>query len=55
MQELKTRLLETAPEGKIPCIMIFKVARDHGCAVAEVGELCNELKIKIVNCQLGCF
>ncbi|MGI5876282.1 MAG: hypothetical protein ACOX6X_05625 [Dethiobacteria bacterium] len=55
LQEVKDRLLETAPEMKIPCVMVFKVARDFGLSAAEVGKLCNELKIKIINCQIGCF
>lgn len=55
MDEIKKRILEQAPEGRLPCIMAFKIAREHNSSVAEVGRLCNELKIKIVNCQLGCF
>jgi hypothetical protein len=55
MEEVKKKLLETAAKGKMPCVMAFKIARECNCSVAEVGELCNELKIKIVSCQLGCF
>ncbi len=55
MEAVKKALRENAPEGKIPCIMAFKIAREYNCSVAEVGSWCNELKIKIVNCQLGCF
>jgi hypothetical protein len=55
MEEVKKKLLEAAPNGKIPCVMAFKIARECNCAIAEVGRLCNDLKIKIINCQLGCF
>jgi hypothetical protein len=55
MEEVKKKLKESAPKGKIPCIMIFRIARECNCSVAEAGRLCDELKIKIVNCQLGCF
>jgi hypothetical protein len=55
VEEVKKKLLEAAPNGKIPCVMAFKIARECNCAIAEVGELCNDLKIKIINCQLGFF
>ena len=49
---LKTR---AGAEKRLPCAEAFKVARDVGVPVAEVGRACNELGIKIVHCQLGCF
>ncbi|HHT45897.1 MAG TPA: hypothetical protein GX004_01205 [Firmicutes bacterium] len=55
MEEVKKKLIESTPKGKIPCVMAFKIARECNCSVAEIGKLCNELNIKIVNCQLGCF
>ena len=55
MEERKKSIQEAAPQGQLPCAMAFKIAREENCSVAEVGELCNELKIKIVSCQLGCF
>ncbi len=55
MEGVKKSLQEAAPQGKIPCAMAFKIAREHNCSVAEVGDLCNQLKLKIVGCQLGCF
>ena len=55
MEEIKKSLQEASPKGKIPCAMAFKIAREHNCSIAEIGQFCNELKIKIVSCQLGCF
>lgn len=55
MEEVKKAIKELAPEGKIPCAMAFKVAREHNCSLEDVGKLCNEMEIKIINCQLGCF
>ena len=49
---LKTR---AGDEKRLPCAEAFKVARDLEVPVAEVGRACNELGIKIVHCQLGCF
>ena len=55
MEGLKKSIQEAAPQDTLPCVMAFRIAREENCSVAEVGELCNELKIKIVGCQLGCF
>lgn len=44
-------------EGKmyINCKDAIKIADDLGITPIEAGKICNELKIKIKNCQLGCF
>jgi hypothetical protein len=54
------RLIETlkdqAGDGKrVACSDAFKIARDLDVSLAEVGRACNELGIKIAQCQLGCF
>jgi len=42
-------------EKRLPCAEAFAIARDLGLPLAEVGRTCDELGIKIVQCQLGCF
>jgi molybdate transport system regulatory protein len=42
-------------EKRLPCAEAFKIARDLEIPVGEVGKAANELGIKIVHCQLGCF
>ena len=54
-QELEKAILEKAREGKIPCALCFKIAEDFGITKREMGKILNEMKIKIGNCQLGCF
>jgi hypothetical protein len=54
------RLIETlkakaGDDKRLPCALAFKIARDMDVPLAEVGRSCNELGIKIVDCQLGCF
>jgi len=44
-----------AKEGKIPCAVCFKIAEEHGISERELGTILNEIKIKIGQCQLGCF
>ena len=54
-EEIIARLKEAAKDGKIPCAMAFKVAKECNVTSQEIGNLLNQLKIKIANCQLGCF
>ena len=54
------RLIETlravAGEDKhLACADAFKIAHDLDVPLAEVGAACNELGIKVMQCQLGCF
>ncbi len=54
-EEIIARLKEAAKDGKIPCAMAFKIAKECSVSTKEVGNLLNQLKIKITSCQLGCF
>ncbi len=54
-EDLKTRIRAAAPEGKIPCGAAFRLAEELGISRKELGHLLNELRIKIIQCQLGCF
>jgi len=54
-KQLEAAILERAKEGKIPCALCFKIAEDFGITKREMGKILNEMKIKIGQCQLGCF
>jgi hypothetical protein len=54
-EDLKNKIRAAAPEGKIPCAAAFKLANELGLSRKAMGELLNELRIKITQCQLGCF
>ena len=53
--ELKERILFEADGQKLPCKQAFAIAAEVKCPVAEVGKVCNEIGVKVVGCQLGCF
>jgi len=53
--ELTDKIRAAIPEGKIPCAAAFKLAQDLGISRKEMGDLLNEMRIKITQCQLGCF
>lgn len=42
-------------DGKISCQKARKLAEDEGITYKDMGDLLNEHKIKIKDCQLGCF
>ena len=54
-KKLEAAIVGKAKEGKIPCALCFKIAEEHGISRQEIGEVLNQLKIKISQCQLGCF
>ena len=54
-KQVEAAILEKAKGGKIPCAACFKIAEDLGISKKEMGKILNEMKIKIGQCQLGCF
>jgi len=54
-EDLKAKIKAAAPTGKIPCAAAFRLAEELGLSRNDLGELLNELRIKIIQCQLGCF
>ena len=41
--------------GKISCKQALKLAEEEGISSRDLGNLLNELKVKVMGCQLGCF
>lgn len=58
-EELIKAVLEQSREKdgikKLACGEAFKLAREFQAAPIEIGRICNQQKIKICKCQLGCF
>jgi hypothetical protein len=54
-EDIKARIKVASPEGKIACAAAFRLAEELGLSRKDLGELLNELRIKIIHCQLGCF
>jgi hypothetical protein len=54
-EDIKNKIRTMAPEGKIPCATAFRLAEELEISRKELGNLFNEMKIKIIQCQLGCF
>ena len=41
--------------NRLSCEKAHELAKELNTSLPEIGALCNELKIKIAACQLGCF
>lgn len=56
-EEVKKAVEEAARQhqGKLPCAVAQEIAQKLGVPLIWVGEAADELKVKIIQCQLGCF
>jgi orotate phosphoribosyltransferase-like protein len=56
---MKQRVIEEikkkAVNGKLPCMIARTIAEELGVSYETVGKAADKLKVKITNCQLGCF
>ncbi|MBI4690590.1 MAG: hypothetical protein HY754_10045 [Nitrospirae bacterium] len=59
VMEMKDRVEEEvkkmAVKNKISCEIARAIAEDLGVTYETVGKTADRLKVKITNCQLGCF
>jgi transcriptional regulator with GAF, ATPase, and Fis domain len=53
--ELENLLQKASKDNRINCASALAIAKSLGMPPSEVGRAANKLKIKISNCQLGCF
>ena len=53
--ELEEKLASSLVDGRLPCVIAFKLAKELKVSPREVGKTADKLSIKICNCQLGCF
>jgi hypothetical protein len=44
-----------AVNNRLSCEKAHELEKELNIPLSEIGVLCNELKIKIAACQLGCF
>ncbi len=53
--DIERLLKERSSEGRISCTLARKIAEELSISPREVGKVANELRIKIKECELGCF
>ena len=54
-EDVRELIRGKAVDGKVACRALLELAAQTRTSPKEVGRLCNELKLKIAACQLGCF
>jgi len=52
---IETGLRDKSADGIITCAQALGLAKKLGVAPAAVGAAADDLRIKIRDCQLGCF
>ncbi len=55
MDKLRQAVSSKSVDGKIACRVALSLADEFGVPPGKVGEVANQLKVKIAGCQLGCF
>ena len=54
-EQIIARVKEESKDGKISCTAARQVAEEMKVPPRVIGTLCDEIKIKIMGCELGCF
>lgn len=55
-EEIARRILEVSGEQKqISCTECRSISLELGVGMDLIGRLCDEMKIRIYACELGCF
>ncbi len=54
-EEQLARIRAAAADSRISCAAAMRLAEELHISRKEMGNLLNELHVKITQCQLGCF
>jgi LAO/AO transport system kinase len=54
-KSLAIRIKKAASNGIITCAALRKIAEESGASYSNAGKAADKLKIKVRNCDLGCF
>jgi hypothetical protein len=46
---------QAGDDKRLACADAFRIARELDVPLGDIARTCNELGIKIAQCQLGCF
>lgn len=54
-EKAKELITQSAKDNKLPCAQAFRIAEETGVPKKRIGEILNEMDVKLMSCQLGCF
>ena len=55
LAEITKHTFKEGERTKLTCANAHLIAKKCGIKLSDLGSICNEQKIKISQCQLGCF
>jgi hypothetical protein len=53
--QIRGAVCRIARSGQVSCKSLLQLSRRLGVSPGRVGRVCNEMRIHIRACQLGCF
>ncbi len=54
-EDVLKKMQEAAPNGKLSCAEAREIMQEFNVPHGQMGDLCDEVGIKIYGCELGCF
>lgn len=54
-EQLVEAVRNAAVANRLSCEKAHELGKELGVPLGEIGAVCNDLKIRITTCQLGCF
>ncbi len=54
-QEVERMIMKNAEDDRLPCAKAWSIAKALNVPFLVVGQIANQLQIRISQCQLGCF
>ena len=54
-ETLMAAVAKASGDGRLTCEKAHELGQELDVPLREIGAVCNELNIKIKDCQLGCF
>ena len=55
ISQLEDTVKSSLKDGYLPCAVAWKIAKEANVPKIAVGEITDRLRIRITNCQIGCF
>ena len=55
LSQLEDTVKDSLKDGYLPCPVALKIAREANVPKIAIGEITDRLRIRITNCQIGCF
>lgn len=55
LQEMIREAAKAREDNKVACKVLFDLAERTGTPIGQLARICDEMGIRVANCQLGCF